>query len=45
MSLHLQLQQRAAQNKPVRVVLIGAGKFGSMYLAQIPKMLANTHKS
>jgi predicted homoserine dehydrogenase-like protein len=37
MSLHQQLQQRAAQNKPVRIGLIGAGKFGSMYLAQIPR--------
>jgi hypothetical protein len=31
------LQQRAADGKPVRVGLIGAGKFGSMYLAQIPR--------
>jgi predicted homoserine dehydrogenase-like protein len=37
MSLHRQLQQRAAENKPVRIGLIGAGKFGSMYLAQIPR--------
>ncbi len=36
MSLHQQLQQRAAAGRPVRVGLIGAGKFGSMYLAQIP---------
>ena len=36
MSLYAQLQKRAAQGKPVRVGLIGAGKFGSMYLAQIP---------
>ena len=36
MSLYAKLQQRAADNKPVRVGLIGAGKFGSMYLAQIP---------
>jgi predicted homoserine dehydrogenase-like protein len=35
--LHRQLQQRAAEGKPVRVGLIGAGKFGSMYLAQIPR--------
>ena len=35
MSLHLQLQQRAANHKPVRVVLIGAGKFGAMYLSQV----------
>lgn len=31
------LQQRAAAGKPVRVGLIGAGKFGSMYLSQIPR--------
>ncbi len=37
MSLHRQLQRRAAQGKPVRVGLIGAGKFGSMYLAQVPR--------
>ena len=37
MSLHRQLQQRAADNKPIRIGLIGAGKFGSMYLAQIPR--------
>jgi predicted homoserine dehydrogenase-like protein len=37
MSLYTKLQQRAAQGKPVRVGLIGAGKFGSMYLAQIPR--------
>ena len=37
MSLYQQLQQRAADNSPVRVVLIGAGKFGAMYLAQVPR--------
>ena len=37
MNLHSQLQQRAAQGKPIRVGLIGAGKFGSMYLAQVPR--------
>jgi predicted homoserine dehydrogenase-like protein len=36
MSLHRQLQQRAADGRPIRVGLIGAGKFGSMYLAQVP---------
>jgi predicted homoserine dehydrogenase-like protein len=36
MSLYAKLQQRAAQGKPIRIGLIGAGKFGSMYLAQIP---------
>jgi predicted homoserine dehydrogenase-like protein len=37
MSLHRQLQQRAAEGRPIRVALIGAGKFGSMYLAQVPR--------
>ncbi len=37
MSLHAKLQQRAAAGNPVRIGLIGAGKFGSMYLAQIPR--------
>ena len=37
MNLYTQLQQRAAQQRPVRIGLIGAGKFGSMYLAQIPR--------
>ncbi|MEO8740840.1 MAG: Gfo/Idh/MocA family oxidoreductase [Casimicrobiaceae bacterium] len=37
MSLYAQLQQRAAQRRPLRIGLIGAGKFGTMYLAQIPK--------
>jgi predicted homoserine dehydrogenase-like protein len=37
MSLHQQLLQRAAEQRPIRVGLIGAGKFGSMYLAQIPR--------
>jgi len=37
MSLHTRLQQRAAEGKPIRIGLIGAGKFGSMYLAQIPR--------
>ncbi|HEX7891818.1 MAG TPA: Gfo/Idh/MocA family oxidoreductase [Ramlibacter sp.] len=37
MSLYAKLQQRAAEGKPVRIGLIGAGKFGSMYLAQVPR--------
>jgi predicted homoserine dehydrogenase-like protein len=36
-SLHAKLKQRAAEGRPVRVGLIGAGKFGSMYLAQVPR--------
>jgi predicted homoserine dehydrogenase-like protein len=35
--LFAKLQQRAAEGRPIRVGLIGAGKFGSMYLAQIPR--------
>lgn len=37
MSLYTRLQQRAAEGHPIRIGLIGAGKFGSMYLAQIPR--------
>ena len=34
MNLYAKLQARAAQQKPICVALIGAGKFGSMFLAQ-----------
>ena len=34
MNLYSLLQRRAADGRPVRVGLIGAGKFGSMFLAQ-----------
>jgi predicted homoserine dehydrogenase-like protein len=34
MNLHRMLIECAAAGKPLRVALIGAGKFGSMYLAQ-----------
>jgi len=37
MSLIQQLKARAAAHKPVRVAIIGAGKFGSMYLSQVPR--------
>jgi predicted homoserine dehydrogenase-like protein len=37
MNLHAMLQQRAAQARPLRVGVIGAGKFGAMYLAQVPR--------
>src|SRR5947199_5446749 len=37
MNLHAKLSERAAQGKPLRIGLIGAGKFGTMYLAQVPK--------
>ena len=36
MFLHDALMRRAADEQPVRVGLIGAGKFGSMFLSQIP---------
>ena len=31
-----ELMRRAASSQPVRVGLIGAGKFGSMFLSQVP---------
>ena len=34
MNLHSMLRAREADARPIRVALIGAGKFGSMYLAQ-----------
>lgn len=37
MSLYGKLVQREVQGRPVRVALIGAGKFGAMYLAQVPR--------
>jgi len=37
MNLHRLLLQRAAEHRPLRVALIGAGKFGSMFLSQVPR--------
>ncbi|HKW80899.1 MAG TPA: SAF domain-containing protein [Casimicrobiaceae bacterium] len=37
MSLYAKLAERAAQGRPLSVGMIGAGKFGAMYLAQVPK--------
>jgi predicted homoserine dehydrogenase-like protein len=34
MNLHRMLLERANAHKPLRIALIGAGKFGAMYLAQ-----------
>ena len=34
MNLHRLLTARAAEGRPIRVALIGAGKFGTMFLAQ-----------
>jgi len=36
-NLHAMLKTREAEDKPLRVGLIGAGKFAAMYLAQVPK--------
>ena len=36
MFLYASLKQREADARPVRVGLIGAGKFGSMFLSQVP---------
>lgn len=36
MYLYQELAARAAQGEPVRTGLIGAGKFGSMFLSQVP---------
>jgi len=35
-NLYSMLQARGAEGKPVRAGLIGAGKFGSMFLSQVP---------
>jgi predicted homoserine dehydrogenase-like protein len=36
-NLYSKLCEREAQGKPLRVGVIGAGKFGAMYIAQVPK--------
>ena len=36
MNLFSKLQAQTAQSRPVRAGLIGAGKFGSMFLSQVP---------
>ena len=38
MSLHRQLQSRAAEGRPIRVGVIGAGKFGTMFLSQAHRL-------
>lgn len=38
MNLHGLALERAEREGPIRVALIGAGKFGSMFLAQVPTM-------
>ena len=37
MNLFAKLSEREAQGRPIRIGLIGAGKFGSMFLAQLPR--------
>jgi predicted homoserine dehydrogenase-like protein len=37
MNLSTKLKARAEARRPVRIALIGAGKFGSMFLAQAPR--------
>src|SRR6202050_5270883 len=38
MGLKAKLAARVEAGKPIRVGLIGAGKFGSMFLAQVPSI-------
>ncbi len=35
MSLHAKLLERAADARPIRIALVGGGKFGSMFAAQV----------
>jgi predicted homoserine dehydrogenase-like protein len=37
MNLYAKLQEREAQGRPLRIGVIGAGKFATMYLAQAPR--------
>src|SRR5436190_1188748 len=37
MNLFAKLREREAQGRPLRVGIIGAGKFGAMYIAQVPR--------
>jgi predicted homoserine dehydrogenase-like protein len=37
LNLHAKLRERAAQGRPLRVGVIGCGKFAAMYLAQLPR--------
>ncbi|MEC7050507.1 MAG: Gfo/Idh/MocA family oxidoreductase, partial [Pseudomonadota bacterium] len=38
MSLHQKLLQLEETGKPIRIGMVGAGKFGSMFLAQVRKL-------
>ncbi|MDH3321254.1 MAG: SAF domain-containing protein [Betaproteobacteria bacterium] len=37
MNLYAKLREREAQGKPLRLGVIGAGKFATMYIAQVPR--------
>ena len=37
MNLYRLLKQREADHKPLRVALLGAGKFGAMFMSQAPR--------
>jgi len=37
MNLYAKLQQREAEGRPLRIGIIGAGKFAAMYIAQVPR--------
>jgi predicted homoserine dehydrogenase-like protein len=37
MSLYSKLSQLEEDGRPIRAGIIGAGKFGSMFLSQVPK--------
>jgi predicted homoserine dehydrogenase-like protein len=37
MNLYAKLREREAQGKPLRLGVIGAGKFAAMYIAQVPR--------
>ncbi len=37
MNLHALLLERAAAGRPLRAALVGAGKFGSMWLSRVPR--------
>ena len=41
MNLYKKLRARAEEGNPVRVGMIGAGKFGSMFLAQAARIVSN----
>jgi predicted homoserine dehydrogenase-like protein len=40
MNLYKKLQERAAERRPIRIGMIGAGKFGTMFLAQAVRIPA-----